>query len=68
MVHLLLAPCFVLVQDKKALYIICCFMIWRQENYFVVFKYFKHFKVKISLKKYVYCQGKRYEVYPTSLS
>lgn len=26
------------------------FMIWRQENYFVIFKFFKLFKVKISLR------------------
>lgn len=50
MIHLLLAPCFVLVQEKKGLYIICCFIIWRQGNYFVVFRFFKHLKVKISLR------------------
>lgn len=40
MSSLLLAPCFVLIQDKEGLYLIYYFMIWRQGNYFAVFKFF----------------------------
>lgn len=58
MIHLLLAPCFVLVQEKKGLYIICCFIIWRQGNYFVVFRFFKHLKVKIGLRNMSIAQEK----------
>lgn len=58
MIHFLLALCFVLVQEKKGLYIIYCFMIWRQGNYFIVFKFFKHFKVQISLRNMSIARGK----------
>lgn len=50
MSNLLLAPYFVLVQEKNGLYVIYYFMTWRHGNYFVVFKFFKLFKVKISLR------------------
>lgn len=41
MSKLLLAPCFVLVQEKIGLYLLCYFMVWGPGNYFTVFKFFK---------------------------